>query len=193
MNKNEAASILEVDPNASEAVINKAFRTRSKKHHPDVGGSMDNFNQLKLAQDVLLGKDKPKPDDGQAMSEFISAFQSAIGNSKDPFKVDLVEKTKLILSKKLQSICAQKESILTDICISNGILERLICTRDNDVIRDMIEKHIAAANQACDSADANIQELKDALEIAKYYKYTADKAENNIQSGWAILNSMQFK
>ena len=51
---NEAAKILGITINASEAEINAAFRKLIKKHHPDHGGSADFANKLTQARELLL-------------------------------------------------------------------------------------------------------------------------------------------
>jgi len=46
-------SILGVDKAADQAAIRKAYRSRSKRAHPDGGGSIESFELVKLAHDCL--------------------------------------------------------------------------------------------------------------------------------------------
>ena len=46
--------VLEVDPGASEEVINAAYRALAKREHPDHGGSEDRMKRLNLAHDEAL-------------------------------------------------------------------------------------------------------------------------------------------
>ena len=55
--------ILGLDKNADEKVIKKAFRNLSKTHHPDKGGSAEEFSKISEAYDVLKDDaDKHKYD-----------------------------------------------------------------------------------------------------------------------------------
>ena len=47
-------SVLGIPPNSSEDVINKAFRQKAAKCHPDKGGSKDAFQKLNDAKEVAI-------------------------------------------------------------------------------------------------------------------------------------------
>lgn len=46
--------VLDLDRDATTAEIRKAYRQRAAETHPDAGGSVEAFQEAKLAQDVLL-------------------------------------------------------------------------------------------------------------------------------------------
>lgn len=46
--------VLGIPPNSSEEVINKAFRQKAAKCHPDKGGSKEEFNKLNEAKEVAI-------------------------------------------------------------------------------------------------------------------------------------------
>ena len=53
--------ILEIDKNASEDDIKKAYRSLAKKYHPDVNkepGAEDKFKEINEAYQTLSDKDK---------------------------------------------------------------------------------------------------------------------------------------
>merc|ERR1719356_2198421 len=50
--------LLEVDKNASDAEIKKAYRKLAVKHHPDKGGDPEKFKEITRAYEVLSDSDK---------------------------------------------------------------------------------------------------------------------------------------
>ena len=56
MSRRDAAEVLGVSPDASEAEINKAYRDLMKKVHPDAGGNDALAARVQEAREVLLGK-----------------------------------------------------------------------------------------------------------------------------------------
>merc|ERR1719183_3190052 len=49
---------LDVEKNASEADIKKAYRKLAVKHHPDKGGDPEKFKEITRAYEVLSDSDK---------------------------------------------------------------------------------------------------------------------------------------
>jgi hypothetical protein len=190
MEKSDAAKILNVGVEATVEEVHRAFKVRSKKHHPDSeGGSHDAFLKLQLAQDVLLGKDTPKAERSQAMAEFMQAFQSVIGRAKDPLKVDLIANTRMVLSQLVQQQQNQIANIIKDLEVTRGILARLVCKTENDPITVMINQHIAGSENALITTRVKIENIEEAMRIADQYKYNADKPETNFSGGsWTSFN-----
>ncbi len=58
MSKKDYYEILGVDRNANENEIKKAYRSLSKKHHPDVGGDEEMFKLVSEAYDILSDQEK---------------------------------------------------------------------------------------------------------------------------------------
>jgi DnaJ-domain-containing protein 1 len=54
----DPAAVLEVDPDASEAVIRAAYSERVKKAHPDQGGSREEMERVRRAREQLLSDRK---------------------------------------------------------------------------------------------------------------------------------------
>merc|ERR1719359_808370 len=50
--------LLEVEKNASEPEIKKAYRKLAVKHHPDKGGDPEKFKEITRAYEVLSDSDK---------------------------------------------------------------------------------------------------------------------------------------
>ncbi|MBP1985960.1 hypothetical protein [Halolamina salifodinae] len=51
----ETKALLEVAPDASDAVVNAAFQQKMKSGHPDQGGDTAQFERVKEARDAMLG------------------------------------------------------------------------------------------------------------------------------------------
>jgi hypothetical protein len=63
MNRSNAARLLNIPENTtSEDVINDAYRKLAKKHHPDKGGTVKNFQLLGEAKETMLKPIQPKVD-----------------------------------------------------------------------------------------------------------------------------------
>lgn len=56
MTRSEAARILNVRESASEKEASDAFRKLAKKHHPDVGGDVKNFQKIQEAYERMKVK-----------------------------------------------------------------------------------------------------------------------------------------
>jgi len=194
MDKKEAAKILNVGPEATVDEINRAFRHRSKKHHPDKpSGSQEAFVRLQIAHDVLLGKEEPKSDASQAIGEFISAFQTVVGRCKNPLKVDLIKNTKERLEQLKTETNSQVKSVSEDIDMTKGIIERLTCSGEDNFLLGMLNQHLTAAEQALTSIKLRIENLDNAIIISNNYKYNPDPTENNFSGGmWGNLTNITF-
>jgi hypothetical protein len=188
MEKSEAAKILNVGVEATADEVHKAFKYRSKRHHPDVGGSQEAFIKLQLAHDVLLGKDAPKPAMSQAIAEFMGAFQAILGRSNNPLAIDLIERTKGLLADQKIQLGKQIENIQLDLTQTEKILQKLECHSENDFLGNMLAQHIEGAKQAILSTQAKIDNLSQAMKIADFYKYNADQPETNLGGG--LWNNM---
>lgn len=61
--------VLQVSPNASPEVIEKMFRFLATKHHPDAGGTKEQFNQIVGAFEILRDETARATYDIQLKSE----------------------------------------------------------------------------------------------------------------------------
>lgn len=184
MDRSEAAKILNVGKEATAEEVNKAFKHRSKYHHPDKeGGSHDAFVRLQLAHDVLLGKDQPKPENSQAIAEFMSAFQSILIKANDPLKVDLIGKTKMKLAELKVRVAGSLEAMEAELDVTRGILLRMECTSKEDFIKGMLTKHLTDTERGLAEAKIKILNIEAAMDIADTYKYNADRPETNLAGG----------
>ena len=69
--------ILEIDKNASQKDISKAYKKLAFKHHPDKGGSEDKFKEISEAYSVLSDSNKKKIYDLGGYDAVNSGFSSS--------------------------------------------------------------------------------------------------------------------
>lgn len=60
LNRDDAAKVLGVDVDADEQMVTRAWRKLSMVHHPDLGGSLSEQQEINLARETLLA---PVDDD----------------------------------------------------------------------------------------------------------------------------------
>jgi len=92
MTRSEAARILNVSESASEKEVSEAFRKLAKKHHPDVGGDVKNFQKIQEACERM----KVKSNYGST-SQYYEDF---LKNLKDQMlQMDLEYKAHIAVTK----------------------------------------------------------------------------------------------
>ena len=76
---------LNINRNASQGEIKKAFRTLSKQHHPDKGGDANTFKEMSEAYDTLSDENKRREYDTRGQNPF-----SNFNNQRGPNMEDIV-------------------------------------------------------------------------------------------------------
>jgi len=102
--------VLNLPRTASKKAIRKAYRALARQRHPDTGGSIEAFAELKLAYEVLMDDarrhkfertgtvDPTVPNNANAMAltqiaqQFVSLMRQLIEKGADPLQHDLVER-----------------------------------------------------------------------------------------------------
>lgn len=79
MSKKDYYSILGLTQGASEQEIEKAYKSKARKLHPDRGGSQEQFKELQSAYSVLKDKDKRKMYDMGADPDAAGGFNQGGG------------------------------------------------------------------------------------------------------------------
>jgi len=74
---------LNINRNASQAEIKKAFRTLSKQHHPDKGGDANIFKEMSEAYDTLSDENKRREYDTRGQNPFNHFNQNRGPNMDD--------------------------------------------------------------------------------------------------------------
>lgn len=79
-------SVLGVAENATQDEIKKAFRTKSKEHHPDRGGNEDEFKKINEAYSAIGDEQKRAEYDNQRNNPFAGMGGNPFGGG-DPFDI----------------------------------------------------------------------------------------------------------
>jgi len=74
---------LNINRNASQGEIKKAFRTLSKKHHPDKGGDTNIFKEMSEAYDTLGNENKKREYDTRGQNPFNQSHNQRGPNMED--------------------------------------------------------------------------------------------------------------
>jgi len=78
------AEVLEVDPNADEDELKRAYRQRVKETHPDLGGSEEAFKRVERAYEALTSE----TDDDRLHHEDVMASDAESEPEPEPTTVD---------------------------------------------------------------------------------------------------------
>lgn len=180
--------ILGVRPDAENGQIIRAYRNLSKKHHPDVGGSPEQFQQLAEAMRVLTDKDArahydqtgkirdpkdPDPTEAQAHRLISTVMVSIIRpESGDLATFDLIA----ALRKEIQSSIGkakQGQAIRTTLKTRIGLVRRRIRKKEagDNAICKMLDWHLQEMERADEASVEAIEVGKRALAILDGYSY----------------------
>ena len=119
-NKFNPYEILEVDKEASNEDIKKAYKELSKKAHPDTGGSDDEFSKLKKAFDILTDPIKRNFYNEYEVENIIdieteaklTASQIAVQTLENlPNGIDIDNEINKIFNRCLESLKNQEKAI----------------------------------------------------------------------------------
>jgi hypothetical protein len=176
MTREEAKEILKVEDDDS---ISDCFKAQAKIHHPDVGGDREQFELIRLAYDTLKQKEKVKT----AEELLLSTFRSIVGKAKDPLTINLIDRTKGALVLQQEQLAKQIVNILSDMSLTNAIVSRVVCHKENDIISSMLLEHYVNSELAIYKLKEETETIKEALRILTYYDYTYDKPTNNFSGG----------
>lgn len=152
--------ILGLDKDATPDQINAAYKAAAKKAHPDSGGNSEDFTRVKQASMVLLDPRKRKQFDDtghqadeadnteatimEAIASFLIGAINSLeeGHAPNIEQVDLIGAAKNNFSEKIK-VCQQNmKSVNKQIKKLERALTRLKTKRPNDIIRQMISRHI---------------------------------------------------
>lgn len=179
--------ILGVPTHATDKEVKTAYRSLAKTHHPDTGGSPEQFQKIAHAYEVLsdperrqryneTGYDGSQPDNsGAALHTMMSVFDRAISTAEAQGRLelsDLIAMARRFLQDDMRAGQRGTASLRRQIATHEQVLSRLKFKGDGEdflsrQLRDTIER--VKADIA--SNDLKIQVLTEAGKLLDAYSY----------------------
>jgi curved DNA-binding protein CbpA len=178
----EMLKILGVKKTATKEQIKKAYRKKSKKLHPDAGGSPEEFAKLNRAYEILMDDFKrAKYENGfnpigdiekEANAFLFETFQNSIGDKL----IDIFGTSKVLphVEKKIENGILQYQKEIHDAQLERKRFEKIkdCVLVKNDIenfYKDMVNKNIELNNSKIQFAKFKMDILNKAKEILKNY------------------------
>lgn len=172
-------NILGVPPNATKKEIEKAYRAKAMKQHPDQGGNIEQFRELTLAYSVLKDEERRKRYDttGQVEREeskydgrFRTLLREAFLNSDTPIQAAIHKINQDIDQdeKRTQRLQHAKEKLVKR-------LDKFLARNTSEIVQETIEGAIAEIEQEEATIKANLDELVKLRNDFKEFKEPTDE------------------
>jgi hypothetical protein len=186
--------ILGLKSNATDQQIKTAYRLKSKKAHPDAGGTQEKFEELKLARDILLdplrrkkydntGEIEPTaPDNSMSVvlavisEKLDQAVITLINNQRDPVHHDLVDMITKAIRGDVQKLTEGVEGLMKAAEIWAKLAPRFK-TKDgsNCLLHDMALSKVAQVTEGIRRLEAKKKAMNDALALLSNTVFTVEE------------------
>lgn len=196
-------AILGIEKSAGEEQVRKAYRRASRKAHPDVGGTNEEFAEIKLAYDVLIDPERRKRYDetGQfdqsgpnnadrvamtwiytALDQTLAALMRHHGSIEGcDIKSDMVawlKKAKLDLGQSI------KELHTKDV-VWKSIKSKFVSKDGDTCLESMIDSTISITNQMIEQQERKQSQIDVALALLGKFTFVYTKKD-----GWTMSVKM---
>jgi curved DNA-binding protein CbpA len=176
--------ILGVSRDATTQEIEKAYRRKVKKAHPDAGGDREVFEALTKARDILIDParrakydvdgDTAEPDnDRESIIEVFDKIIMAVVQSQDanPEMQDLAETLRdgCILLK--ERFVKNNEMLDRDVERLKRLADRFTTSHQDDIIAAITERRVSSALELKKENERRIEICEKALRIASTYTF----------------------
>jgi curved DNA-binding protein CbpA len=180
---------LGVEPGTSAAEIDKAYRQKARKAHPDTGGSSEAFHTLAHAYDVLSDPDRRKAYDatgyeGELIAENIAArameriheLVASVLDSDLPFEsVDLVAAIRDTLTKQKAEIAIGVKKLERQAKRAELMAARFRKDSGDNFIRGLLERRAADTRQNAEKTRHEEAVFAKAIELLADYSFEHEK------------------
>jgi curved DNA-binding protein CbpA len=178
---------LGISSDASEAQITAAYRSAARRHHPDAGGTAEDFDRVQRAANVLRDPVKRAEYDrtgtvddrvadplAQAIDLLCSGFTEAIGRSENLGMIDLVADVRRNLKLRLTYIASQREQTVAGRTRLESALARLTYRGDRpDFVGNVLKSQLRNHDTRLAEMDEMAASIARAIDMADDYSWSA--------------------
>lgn len=195
--------VLGVPKDATEDEIKKAYKSKSKKAHPDKGGSNEAMSEINKAYMILRNKEKRERYDQTGETDNTSfenkftilvndVFMRIIESSDSVDNWDLIECFQENIDNFISTEKLRIEEMHTKIK-KLGRVSKRIRSKGDSRISAIILNNIEFYTKQLNTFNENIKFLKETQGILEEYSYDFDKLANDIGSkfGYTTFNSSE--
>lgn len=176
---------LAVEPDATPAEIDKAYRQRARAAHPDAGGTAEAFHTLSHAYAILSDPDRRKAYDetgyegelavddivGRAM-ERIHALVASVLESDLPFEaVDLIAPIRDTLTKQKADIGVGIRKLERQAKRAEAMAARFRKREGDNIIRKVLERRAADTREQAEKTRREETIFAKAIELLADYSF----------------------
>lgn len=175
---------LGVPPTASPEDVRRAFRSKSRKAHPDSGGSKEELQKLSAAYHVLIDPARRKQfDETGSTQEYPSAFglvakmviqcvTECLRVGQDPESVDILEQINARLSESIENLSTQQDQLKKLIAKFKKVTKRLTVKHGKEnYLAEAMNAHVRLLESRVNAIPSERAKLEECLEFLKDYKY----------------------
>ena len=168
--------VLEVDDDATHAAIKKSYRKLAKLHHPDTGGSGEEFTRIKKAAEVLLNEKR-------------RANYDEHGDDSDVQMHAMPDHEQLVLNVFAQAVDQHIANGLQGMDPFQGTRLELEGRRDEAIaaIEDATVKHGNAKLFTARVAKSTEDDMRKFLNVAKQIEHTISTLIQRVEEDVSLL------
>ena len=185
--KPQLYNILGINPKDKKATIKKAYRNKSKIHHPDKGGNSKEFGLISKAYQILMDDDKrERYDKGEDVDSMLKAkndndesiniianFLIKVLKETCPINNDIIKLVKINIEKAISKTdeCIKNQNNLKDkfdICISKLKHKR---KNKKDIVVHILNGRIDEILKNIEDFEKSKAQFEKAYTIMKDYDY----------------------
>lgn len=184
---------LGVSKNASPSEIKSAYRKLAHKNHPDKGGSVEKFQVIQHAYDILSDPEKRKRYDetgaetGQqtpqslAIQQLASLFMQIV-ESCNPERTDILKRAKDSILAGEEKRKGHVQELAKKQRKYEGTLKRLKSKKkDHDFLAVTLRAAIQNTKAALEEAESMKKVGEEMLKLLKEYKYQFEEGADDAQ------------
>ena len=173
--------ILDIQPDADDAAIRRAFRKKVRSCHPDSGGTAEAFRDLKHAYDLLSDPEKRRHFDetGEINDRPLDLHQAkiieilSIGLDKALFKIatepqefsyaGLLDLIRAEIEEKRKELRSQKLNFEHALQISQDLADRFLVSDGKNLMKNAISQRIRICENQIEHIAEEISKIDESL------------------------------